>query len=86
MESFISGINGPIIGKVGSVCGFSRNSIFYIEGPLKKRTPTVSAKELAERKRFKTFLTKRFLLFGNRDGFGDSASVPLVLLQKNPGY
>jgi hypothetical protein len=52
MGRLINGINGPIQGKIGSVSGSSRNGIFYVKGPYKSRTPTVSAKELANRKKF----------------------------------
>jgi hypothetical protein len=52
MGRLINGINGPIQGKIGSVSGSSRNGVFYVKGPYKKRTPTVSAKELANREKF----------------------------------
>ena len=52
MGRLVSGINGPIIGKVGTVIGSSRNGIHYVKGPYKKRTLTVSAKELDNRKKF----------------------------------
>lgn len=46
------GIMGPIIGKVGTVHGSSRNGIGYIKGPYKSRTLKVSKKELQNRKKF----------------------------------
>jgi hypothetical protein len=52
MGRLISGINGPIQGKIGKVIGSSRKGIFYVKGPYKKRTPRVSEKELANRKKF----------------------------------
>jgi hypothetical protein len=52
MGSLINGINGPIQGKIGSVIGSSRNGIPYVKGPYKNRTLKVSAKELANRKKF----------------------------------
>jgi len=52
MGILVSGPNGPIIGKVGSVIGSSRNGKHYIKGPYKKRTGTVSEKELLNRKKF----------------------------------
>jgi hypothetical protein len=52
MGRFLSGINGPIHGKVGTVIGSSRNGIPYIKGPYKKRTLVVSEEELSNRKKF----------------------------------
>jgi hypothetical protein len=52
MGRLINGINGAIQGKVGKVHGSSRNGIPYVKGPYKKRTLKVSAKELANRKKF----------------------------------
>jgi len=52
MGRLINGINGPFIGKVGSVVGSSRKGNPYIKGLPKKRTKNISDKELANRKRF----------------------------------
>lgn len=52
MGRLIGGINGPIHGKIGNVVGSSRNGIPYVKGPYKKRTPNVSDKEMANRKKF----------------------------------
>ncbi len=52
MGRLINGINGPIQGKIGSVSGSSRNGIPYVKGPYKKRTLTVSKKEMANREKF----------------------------------
>jgi hypothetical protein len=52
MGRLINGINGPIQGKIGAVHGSSRNGIPYVKGPYKNRTLKVSAKELANRKKF----------------------------------
>jgi Family of unknown function (DUF6266) len=52
MGILISGPNGPIIGKVGKIIGSSRNGKHYVKGPYKKRTGTVSEKELLNRKKF----------------------------------
>ena len=52
MGRLINGINGQIIGKVGTVSGSSRNGIPYIKGPYKSRTLKVSERELANRKKF----------------------------------
>lgn len=52
MGRLISGVNGPFLGKVGKAVGSSRNGIPYLKGPYKKRTLKVSAKELANRKKF----------------------------------
>lgn len=52
MGRLLNGLNGPFIGKVGSVIGSSRNGNPYIKGPYKKRTKKVSEKELANRHKF----------------------------------
>ena len=52
MGRFINGINGPIWGKVGTVVGSSRNGIPYLKAKSKGRTPTVSDRELFNRKKF----------------------------------
>jgi hypothetical protein len=52
MGRLISGINGPIQGKIGTVIGSSRNGVPYVKGPYKNRTLKVSVKELANRKKF----------------------------------
>jgi len=52
MGRLVNGINGPFVGKIGSVSGSSRNGIPYVKGPYKKRTLTVSKKEMANRKKF----------------------------------
>jgi hypothetical protein len=52
MGSLLSGINGPIRGKVGTVIGSSRNGVPYIKGPYKKRTKSISQKEQLNRKKF----------------------------------
>ncbi len=46
------GIQGPIHGKVGTAIGSSRNGIPYVKGLYKKRTKTISEKEIANRKKF----------------------------------
>ncbi len=53
MGRLVNGINGPIVGKVGSVVGSSRNGKPYMKGPYKKRTTNVSDKELGNRGKFK---------------------------------
>jgi hypothetical protein len=53
MGRLVNGINGPILGKVGSVIGSSRNGVHYIKGPYKNRTLKVSEKEMANRQKFK---------------------------------
>ena len=52
MGTLISGINGPIKGKVGTVHGSSRYGKPYIKGPHKKRTKKVKAKEKQNRGKF----------------------------------
>ncbi|HLA59725.1 MAG TPA: DUF6266 family protein [Puia sp.] len=52
MGKLLGGVNGQIQGKVGNMIGSSRNGVPYIKGPYKKRTLTVSDKELLNRKKF----------------------------------
>jgi len=47
-----NGINGPIVGKVGTVIGSSRNGKAYVKGPYKKRTKKVTRVELGNRNKF----------------------------------
>ncbi|MBS1566582.1 MAG: hypothetical protein JST39_19515 [Bacteroidetes bacterium] len=54
MGRLISGINGPIVGKVGAVVGSSRNGKPYLKGPYKDRTTNVSEAELGNRAKFRT--------------------------------
>lgn len=53
MGRFVNGINGPIVGKVGTVIGSSRNGKPYVKGPHKKRTKKISKKESGNRNKFK---------------------------------
>jgi hypothetical protein len=52
MGRLLSGIGGPIQGKVGKVIGSSRNGVPYIKGLYKNRTLKVSEKEKANRIKF----------------------------------
>jgi hypothetical protein len=52
MAKFITGINGPVQGKVGTVSGSSWKGISYLKGPYKKRTKDISDKEKANREKF----------------------------------
>lgn len=52
MGRLINGINGPFIGKVGTVIGSSRRGIPYMKGPYKARKTDVSDKELRNRDKF----------------------------------
>jgi hypothetical protein len=47
-----NGINGPIVGKVGTVIGSSRNGKPYIKGPYKERKKDVTEVELGNRNKF----------------------------------
>ena len=47
-----NGINGHIVGKVGTVIGSSRNGKPYVKGPYKKRTKKVTRTELGNRNKF----------------------------------
>jgi len=44
MGRLVAGLFGPVIGKVGTVIGSSRNGIPYLKGPHKNRTKTISEK------------------------------------------
>jgi len=48
-----NGIMGPIVGKVGTVVGSSRNGKPHVKGPYKKRTKKVSKTELGNRDKFR---------------------------------
>jgi hypothetical protein len=52
MGRLINGINGPVVGKVGSVVGSSWKGIPYLKGPYKRRTKTISDDEKANRNKF----------------------------------
>ncbi len=52
MGRLVSGINGPFIGKVGTIIGSTRNGIPYIKGPHKYRTKNISEKEKLNRSKF----------------------------------
>ena len=52
MGRYTTGINGPVLGKVGSVIGSSRRGVPYLKGPYKKRTKKVSKKEMVNRNKF----------------------------------
>ena len=47
-----NGINGPIVGKVGTVIGSSRFGKPYVKGPYKKRTKKAKGGELGNRNKF----------------------------------
>lgn len=53
MARLIAGINGPLVGKIGTVVASSRNGVPYLKGAHKSRTKSVSDRELANRKKFK---------------------------------
>jgi hypothetical protein len=52
MGRYTTGINGPVVGKIGSVIGSSRNGVPYLKGPYKNRTKKVSKEEMANRNKF----------------------------------
>ena len=52
MGKLINGINGPILGKVGTIHGSSWKGIPYVKGPYKKRTKKISKKEAGNRNKF----------------------------------
>jgi hypothetical protein len=53
MGRFLNGINGSIVGTVGTVVGSTCNGVPYIKAKYKKRTKRVSKKELANREKFR---------------------------------
>ena len=52
MGQLISGINGHIRGKIGTVIGSSWKGIPYVKGPYKKRTAKVGIEEAGNRNKF----------------------------------
>lgn len=52
MARLINGINGPFIGKAGSVIGYTVNGVGYIKGLYKKRTKKPKEGEILNRKKF----------------------------------
>ena len=52
MGRLVNGINGPIVGKVGTVIGSSYKGVPYLKGPYKSRTPKISDTEKGNRSRF----------------------------------
>lgn len=52
MGRLTAGLLGPVIGKVGTVIGSSRNGIPYLKGPYKNRTGVISQKEALNRRKF----------------------------------
>jgi hypothetical protein len=52
MGRLTAGLLGPVIGKVGTVIGSSRNGIPYLKGPYKNRTRVISQKETLNRRKF----------------------------------
>ena len=54
MGKLINGINGPFVGKVGTVVGSSWKGIPYMKAKYKARTPHITDKEKGNRSRFST--------------------------------
>jgi hypothetical protein len=52
MARLINGINGPFIGKAGSVIGYTVNGVGYMKGLYKKRTKKPKEGEVLNRKKF----------------------------------
>lgn len=52
MGRLINGANGPFIGKVGAIIGYTVNGVGYIKGLYKKRTKAPTEKEALNRKKF----------------------------------
>ena len=52
MGRLVNGINGPIVGKVGTVIGSSYKGVPYLKGPYKPRTKSISDTEKGNRSRF----------------------------------
>ena len=52
MGRLVNGINGPIVGTVGTVVGSSRNGKPYLKSKYKKRTKKVTKTELGNRGKF----------------------------------
>ena len=52
MARLINGINGPFVGKTGSVIGYTVNGVGYMKGLYKKRTKKPKEGEALNRKKF----------------------------------
>lgn len=52
MGRLINGVNGPFIGKAGSIIGYTVNGVGYIKGLYKRRTKLPTEKEAFNRKKF----------------------------------
>ncbi len=52
MARLINGINGPFVGKAGSVIGYTVNGVGYMKGLYKKRTKKPKEGEALNRKKF----------------------------------
>jgi hypothetical protein len=52
MARYVNGINGPFVGKVGTVVGVIREGHFYMRSLPKKRTGAPTAREAANRRKF----------------------------------
>src|SRR6185369_13168731 len=72
MARLISGINGPFVGKVGSVVGSSWNGIPYMKKKYAKRTKNITVEEKQNRSKFAMahFWLQPLLEFV-REGFKD---------------
>lgn len=52
MARLINGINGPFVGRVGSIIGYTVNGEGFIKGLYKKRTKKPTEGEVLNRKKF----------------------------------
>lgn len=52
MARLINGINGPFVGKAGSVIGYTVNGVGYLKGLYKKRTKKPKEGEILNRRKF----------------------------------
>jgi len=75
MGRLISGINGPVQGKIGTVIGSSWRGVPYLKGPYKKRTSKPGEREAGNRNKFaKAHFWLRPLKNFVRAGFKDDAA------------
>lgn len=89
MGRLLNGINSPIVGKVGTVVGSSRNGKPYLKSAYKERTKKVSKRELGNRNKFSEaqywlkplleFVREGFKIYSRQSGAFVAAKSHLLL-------
>src|ERR1700676_3698466 len=83
MGRLVNGINGPFVGKVGSVIGSSWKGVPYMKGVYKQRTGKVGPGEQANRNKFR--LAKSWLLLHSFEGIQPDISINPALVKLSHG-